>query len=583
MPGKLTRSDGLLKLRLSGLDDAAFSEALATVKNIPGHRWNPDDKVWEFEDAAGTATRIVNALHPQVDTEIQNWLRAAAEEVADELVTLLPEDATLELVWSSSLYDYQRSGVGFMVDHPHSILADDMGLGKTVQALAVIREAESRATPGTIAACVGPLAHLSDPVGRKLIICPNSVTGVWRREIDTWLGELAAESTVVIDAKDAAKRLKQLESGAEWVIVNWEKLQERVNLLPHLEKVDWTAVIADEAHRAKNRKSQQTKALWKLRAPIQLALTGTPIMGAPDDLWALLKWLRPEQYTSYWRFWNQYVESYQGAFKPVVTGVRNADQLRFELADKLVRRRKTKVLSLPEKVVETIPVQMKPKQQKLYNEAEKELFLEVERAVEEDEALGDKVRDALVTNDLKALTYLLPNGAARVTRLRQILETPACLEGEDVSGKLDAAVEIIADAQPKQFVLFTWFKPTAEAAASRLRKRKIKAEPLTGDTKAGDRADMVKRFQAGELEVLVCTIATGGVGLTLTAADTAIFVSRDWTPAINTQAEDRLWRIGQDNRVTILVLEAPDSVDTQRVNPANALKAGIAQTVFGAA
>jgi SNF2 family DNA or RNA helicase len=469
---------------------------------------------------------------------------------------------------------YQRAAVDFFMTHPHSILADEMGTGKTLQAIATVQEARCRASyfaetetfPGTA-------DLLNQPI---LVVCPNSLRGTWADEIDGWTDTPEAR-VQIIDGKNPTKRRAQADADADYFVVNWEKLR----LMPELAKKSWGAVIADEAHRAKNRKAQQTKALWKLKAPIQLALTGTPIMSSPAELWSILRWLRPEQYTGYWPFHYSYVDEYNTAWGAVVTGVKNPDQLRFELADKLVRRTKRDVLKdLPPKTHVHIPVDLKPAQRRLYDEATTALLLDIKEVLADQPDKAEQAVKAAEAGDVKAFVGLIPHGAARIMRQRQIASTPALLGGPDESGKFDAAEEIIRDNPGRPFVVFTWFADSARIMAQRLAKGKpkLRVATIAGD----DDPDPIKdAFQNGDLDVVVCTIAKGGVGLTLTRADTAIFIERDWTPAINSQAEDRLHRIGQDNPVTIYVIEARDTIDVNKIAPANRLKELIAAQVLG--
>lgn len=574
MPAVLKRDDDLLKLSIGGMPGPEFRDCLAKVKSIAGKRWDPEEKVWVFPADIDVAIKIVQMIQPQLQADVQAWVKDSQARIAGDLVTRIGSDAEIKYRFADTLYGYQRAGVKFLSENPHSILADDMGLGKTVQALATLEEY------ATNHAVSGP----------SLIVCPNSMKGTWAREIERWA--YGAEY-VVVDGKDPKKRLAQLEQPAEFYITNWEKL--RVKGMESLAKREWLGVVADEAHRAKNRKSQQTKALLKIKAPVQLALTGTPIMNSPDELWAILRWLYPEQYTSYWTFYYQYVDDYEVTMGDrrtrVVTGVKNPDALRFELADKLVRRTKRDELDLPDKIYKPIEVELKPEQQKLYNEVESQLVVEIKQAIDaaEDPETAAKLRglarEAIEAEDPKKLEQLMltiPNAAARVTRLRQIASSPALLGGEDISAKYDAVEDLISDNPGQQYVVFCWFKEAAELIAARCRRKlKLRAEAMNGDVSAADRDDMVRRFQDSNLDVLVCTISTGGTGLTLTAAETAIFVERDWTPANNMQAEDRLHRIGQENTVTIVNIEAAGTVDTGRVGPKNRLKELIISQVLG--
>jgi SNF2 family DNA or RNA helicase len=558
MPAKLERQGEILALSLSGLERSEFQDALAKVKSDPlrpGRRWNPDDKQWEWPYEVDIAVRISQMIQPIMSADIQGDIRNVSAKVAGELTTNLPADADLLVPWADRLYPYQRAGVDFLVRHPHSLLADDMGLGKTVQSISAVHEGWYR-----------DLEEAPSAEARRLVIAPRAMQGTWQREIRQW----ADEDAVIVDGANPAKRRKQLGDPAPWVIINWEKL--RTSLHDDLLEIEWLAIIADEAHRAKNRKAKQTRGLWALHAPVQLALTGTPIMNEPGELWSILKWLYPTDYKSYWRFANAYTESYEAYFgrrkTRVVTGVKNADALRFELANKMVRRVKTEVLDLPEKTKQIISVDMHPAQKKLYAEVENQLVVEIKQAVAAGEVNEDALADFNETGDVRKLALVIPNGAARVTRLRQVASSPAVLgDGEDdVSGKYDAVVETIDDNRHKPHVVFCWFKEATELVAARLRRRNLRAQALNGDTPDAEREDLVRRFQEGDLDVLVMTIATG---------------EEDWTPAINQQAEDRLHRIGQANNVLILCYRAKGTVDTGKVGPKNRLKQAIVDAAIG--
>ncbi len=533
---------------MRGLSSADFQDALSVVRSIVGRRWNPDHpdgKRWELPLDRMTAEKVVHLLRPEMSAEFQAWYGNVRKESASSITTQLPDDAILTMVpWADKLRGYQRAAVAAMSKHRKLILADDMGLGKTVEAISTVRE-----TMGE-----GPV----------LVVCPNKVRLKWKQELARWSGAEA----VIIDGKTPIKRKQQLERAVKWnkwVIVNWEKLR----IMPELSKVEWRAVIADEAHRAKNRKAKQTKALWKIQAPVQLALTGTPIQNSPDELWALLKWLFPKQYTSYWRFFNDYVEYYESpAFGgKIITGVRNPDLLRFELADKLIRRTKDEVLDLPPITWDFVPVELGPKQRKLYTEAEKDIWIQVKR----DADAGDKQAERMLTDPV----YFLSNGAARTTRLRQIASSPALLDGKDESAKLDAAVEIITDAD-RPIVVFSEFRKSCDLLVQRLCNAGVRAKSYKG----GDSEAVVQEFQDGEFDVLVMTRDTGGEGIDLYRADTAIFLERHWTPARNQQAEARLHRMGQENPVYVIVLVATDTVDDGRVLPTNARKEAIVGSVL---
>ena len=429
----------------------------------------------------------------------------------------------------------------------------------------------------------------------KLIICPSSVIGTWEREIRLWLGEEA----VVARGSTRGARERAIRTAIEegrWLIVNWEQVRAKkekvktrnggtktVELMkePLFEETNWLVVIADEIHRAKNRRSQQRRGLRKCRADdgLMLGLSGTPVQNSPDELWPLLEWLWPAEYTSFWRFYDQYVEFYEtgGHYGGrVITGVKNPDALRFELKDRLVRRTQD-ILDLPGKHRISVPLDLSPEQRRLYKEAEDQMWVEVEQDLASGKIVGEDAKHVRDVLDGKATAYRLPNGATRTLRLRQILETPACLGGKDDSATLDAAVDKIMDSQPP-WVIFCEFKATVEALVARLTNKGLVAEPYTGDQT--NRPELEERFQAGQIDVLVGTIKAMKEGITLTAGNYQWWTSRDWVPAVNEQGEDRQHRIGQKNRVTIMIAEPQNTVATGKVKPTNKRKERIVRAVI---
>jgi SNF2 family DNA or RNA helicase len=470
-------------------------------------------------------------------------------------------DRREESIRVRGLWEHLAAAVYGHGSRPRGSTVFDSALGACQSALRHDAQATSDSGASQVRSALPELPSLATLP--RLVVCPNSLVQNWHDEIKKWTNEDA----FIAAGLPSAKRKRQIEkavSEGRTLVINWEALR----VTPQLADVRWLSITADEAHRAKNRKAKQTRALWKLQAPIKLAATGTPIMNSPDELYPLLKWLYPKIYTSYWRFYMNYcdfVETHYGRQKGrVVTGVKNVDALRFELSDKLIRRTKREVLpDLPEKLrPQIVPVEMPPKQRRLYEEAENELWLKVEQEVREG------TLDPEVLQNPERL-FLLPNAAARTTRLRQVASTPALLGGPDVSGKLDACVEYIRDMDAdRKAVIFTEFTDTADILVQRLAKVKIDAAAFHGKVDRATRDGLKHAFQnEPDPRVLVCTPETGGVGLTLTAANVAGFIEEDWVPANNTQAEDRLHRIGQTREVHVIVWRAINSVDTKRVAP----------------
>ncbi len=594
---------------ISTCKGSEFGDALAKIKEIPGRKFDGERKIWSVPAEPAVAERVLHSLQPNADQELMDWIKQARTQSAQELTTPLPEDAKLHIPWATErahwqpehifiagekdeflgLMKHQRPVVDIAAAQRKLLICDDMGLGKTGSAISAIEEARIR----------HQLIDGTKPDGPKLIICPNSVKGSWERELNLWLESPAYQ---VIDASSPAARRKQLEEAIAdnaWVIVNWEQLRVKKETLklknggkkkitvmkePLFEETAWFAVVGDEIHRAKNRKSQQTQGFWRCRADdgIMLGLSGTPMMNSPDELWAILKWLWPKEYTSYWRFYTQYVDYYEGYFGKVITGVRNPDALRFELKDRLVRRTKEQAgIGTKGKRRIPVPVKLNPKQRKLYDDAVNDLWLKVEQDVKDGDENAKRFAEALARGDSVQTLYRMPNGASRFVRLRQIVETPATLGAEDDSAVLDACVDKVMDSRPEQWVIFCQFKPTVACLIERLEKLGVTAKPYTGDQDADtERKDLERDFQAGNVDVLVGTIDAMKEGITLTAGHNQFWVSRSVVPDVNEQGEDRQDRIGQSKKVLVWIAQAQDTVATEKVEPINRLKERIVRAVL---
>jgi SNF2 family DNA or RNA helicase len=613
----LTRTDEALELDLSTCRGGEFMDTLAKIKEIPGRRYEGDRKIWLVPNDVQTAERVLYALQPKCSHELVEWVRSGRQEAEANLVSPLPEDGVINIPWAIErapwqpetvnsepfigLKAHQRALIQGLVTEAVSdkvmsaIVADDMGLGKTGSAISAVSEYAQRFGHGSVIQLDDDDARLRYYTGDRprLIVCPNSVKGVWGREIERWLGP--DEPVQLIDGSSAKARHNQLTgalNGPTWVVVNYEQLRttkikkktrtggtKTIEAMkePLFETTPWFAVLADEAHRAKNRRASQTRGLFRVKGDIMLALTGTPLMNSPDELWALLRWLYPKEYTSYWRFFEQYVEYIEGHFGKVITGVKNQDALRFELHGRLYRRTKAQVLDLPEKQRITIPVELSAKARKLYNECETGLWLEIEKAIEEGDSTAARLAEAATTGKN---VYAIPNGAARLVRLRQILSNPALLGGEDSSDKMDAVVDRITDNAHRQHIIFSEFVGSCSILAERLRANKLRVETYTGETVQHRRTELEDEFQREEIDVLVGTIGAMREGITLTSGSVQHWLERSWVPGWNEQGEDRQHRIGQRNDVTIYIYEGHETVDDGKIAPTNRLKEGIVKSVI---
>lgn len=427
------------------------------------------------------------------------------------------------------LFDFQREDCDKLdVNVESCLIANEMGTGKTWEAI----ERDCR------------IREKSGITGHTLVIAPLTVLPSWKWHFET----LTGLTVVMIDPKNRGALLR---TPAHVYLVHWEAL--RLKDMIQLTQIKWLHKIMDECHRAKNRKAQQTAALKKIKAYFKTALSGTPVVNAPHELWSILNELYPDIFRSYWSFYKRYV-NYEILYPQgyhQVTGPKNVEELHTKLEPFYVRRLKVDVLKdLPEKYYTDYWVELTPSQRRAYDQMKKELIAWV----------GENQDKPLVA----------PVVIAQLIRLQQFAVASADIDQEgkvhlaDPSSKIDLLIQILEDNPDEQLVVFSQFKQLIRLVEARLQKAGISHVLLTGDTRQLDRGDVVQRFQDGGARVFAGTIQAGGIGITLHAASTVVFLDRSWSPATNLQAEDRLHRIGQRNAVQVIDIMATNTVDLGR-------------------
>jgi len=477
-----------------------------------------------------------------------------------------------------NLYPYQQEDVAYF-GHTSAVLGGhDMGTGKTV--IGLDRERLLRLIPRA--------AHEK---GKRitLIVAPaGPVVDMWLEHVQKHLPQLKA---MKMDPKNREAFVKDVFNGGHSIyIMHWDALR----LVPDLARVQWFHVLADEVHRACNRKSQQTQALKRIQTYYKTGLSGTWTYDKPDQAWSVLNWLYPKKFSAYWRFYHRYVDfetEYRDnrQYKKMI-GVSNAAELQALIKPFYVRRRKKDVLKdLPDKYYTTYWVDLLPQQRIAYDEMRKNFLAWVGEHQNEPVAapvvISQLVRlqqfacaysrlDTIMVreHDTVAEKALTARDGKKHTIYKRDPETGEILlvpkqvvRMAEPSSKLDTLDTILEDAGEEQVVIFSQSKQLINLAATRLDKKYAgRIAVCTGDVPQEDRNALVKGFQAGDLRVFLGTIKTGGVGITLTAASTVIFLDRTWEPSINIQAEDRLHRIGQVNAVQVIDIMAKNTVDLGR-------------------
>lgn len=430
-------------------------------------------------------------------------------------------------------FEHQVSAINFGLNNNSWMLLDDCGLGKT---LSMIYLAEELSRKEQLKHC--------------LIICGvNSLKYNWADEIK----KFSKKSCVILGHSTTKsgkskicsvhERCKILKDGLKefFVITNIETLQNKefVNAF-NKSKSTFDMIVLDEAHHCKNPSSMSAKNLMKLKANRCIALTGTIIMNNPENAYVPLKWTKNigSNYTEFKKMFNVY-----GGFGGVqVIGYKNLDILQDLIANCSLRRRKSDVLDLPDKTYKIEYVEMKKAQQDLYN------------------SVADGVASELDLLDHK------PTIIEEITinmRLRQITAWPGMLSSEVVqSAKLDRLEELVEDitSQGDKVLIFNTFKGAAIEEAKRLER--FGSLLCTGDQSDEEISTNKELFENdANKKVLIATWQKLGTGHTLTAANYCIFVDTPWTDADFTQAADRIYRIGQNKKVTIITLITKDTYD----------------------
>ncbi len=323
-----------------------------------------------------------------------------------------------------------------------------------------------------------------------------------------------------------------------FLITNVESLRDqdilkKVKELVQNGQIEMAAI--DEIHKCKNPASQQGKAILQVNPETRIAMTGTPLMNTPLDLYIVLKWLGFEKH-SFFQFKKHYcVMGGYGGYE--VVGYKNLGELQSNLESLMLRRLKKDALDLPEKFHSIEYVEMSSKQAKIYNEVKQEIKEQI-----------DKIK---VSN----------NPLAQLIRLRQATGFTGILSSQiKESAKLDRLEEIVEElvANGEKAIIFSNWTDMTGPAMERLRR--FNPAIITGEIK--DRKEQQERFMTDpRCKVIIGTIGAMGAGITLTAASTVIFLDSPWNRANKEQAEDRAHRIGTASNINIITLVCKDTID----------------------
>lgn len=500
-----------------------------------------DRKVTPIDALGAALTGTTEVDGRRVDVEPTGWLATLRERLADpEGMEPVGQPAAL----AADLRDYQLRGLNWLARMTSlglgGCLADDMGLGKTITLISLHLHRQSH----------------EETSGPTLVVCPTSLMGNWQREIEKF-----APGTAVRRFHGAGRALDDVADG-EFVLTTYGTMRLDAG---RLAAVDWGMVVADEAQHVKNPYSATAKQLRTIGARARVALTGTPVENNLSELWAILDWTTPGLLGKLGTFRTRYAKSVEGGADPAA-----AERLSQLVRPFLLRRRKSDpgiAPELPPKTETDRAVALSTEQAALYEAVVRETLAEISGA------------DGFARRGL--IVKLL-------TGLKQICNHPAQYLKEDKpritgrSGKLELLDELLDTilSEEASVLVFTQYVQMARLIEQHLSSRGTACQFLHGGTPVATREAMVQRFQDGEVPVFLLSLKAAGTGLNLTRAEHVVHYDRWWNPAVEAQATDRAYRIGQTQPVQVHRLIAEGTIE-DRIADMLLRKRELADAVLG--
>ncbi len=459
--------------------------------------------------------------------------------------------------FQGSLRPYQRAGVSWLAFLERygmgACLADDMGLGKTIQVIALLQSERQRAVEG-------------ERVGPTLLVAPMSVLGNWHRELTRFAPELVVHLHHGLD-RPQGERFLHVAQRADVVVSTYALVTRDRDLL---NQVEWRRVVLDEAQHIKNPPTKQTAAIRSLRSTFRIALTGTPVENRLTELWSIMEFCCPGYLGTQNDFRKRFalpVERHRDK--------RQAERLRQLVRPFILRRLKTDpnvITDLPPLVESRQQIPLTPEQASLYEQVVSDMLKRV------DQAEGIR-RRGLVLSALVKLKQIC-NHPAHFLRegMPQDAPEPDADEAEEStdaparvsvpagivradrlsarSGKSLRLLEMLEEvvAAGDRALIFTQYRQMGHLLVQMIRQDlDIEALFLHGGTPQAKRDQLVQRFQSEDpaCPIFVLSLKAGGVGLNLTAANHVFHYDRWWNPAVENQATDRAFRIGQLRTVNV--------------------------------
>lgn len=499
------------------LDDQTTIEALQMAEdlNITKNHFQKGKILLPFNRAFYLSHLFKDDLSN--DESFQTFMAQFEKNVPNEMI--VPKNINAKLrdyqiigfKWLKTLASYRLGG----------ILADDMGLGKTLQTITFIQD------------------YQLTKKGHHLIICPTSLVFNWEEEIKRFAPHL---KTLIVYGLQT-ERLEKINAYKNYdvILTSYPLLRRDIE---HYQNIVFDTCILDEAQYIKNRQSLNAQSAKSIKAEVRFALTGTPIENNLAELWSIFDFILPDYFSNY--------HYYRGKYElPIMKDfdLQTATLLKKQIDPFIMRRMKKDVLKeLPEKIETKVLVKMTPKQEEVYYS----YLLESKRYVDQDvRSFGiNKTRFEILS---------------RLTHLRQLCNHPSLfLENYDgQSAKLNTLLELLREAIDggHRVLVFSQFTQMLKIVSEELDHNEISYYYLDGNTKLEDRSQYVRSFNKGNRSIFLISLKAGGTGLNLVGADTVIHVDPWWNPAVENQATDRAYRIGQNHSVQVIKLITAHSIE----------------------
>ena len=428
------------------------------------------------------------------------------------------------------LRDYQKDGDRWLFNLAYyrlsGILADDMGLGKSLEIITLLKSCKTKYP--------------------NLIVAPASLTYNWFNEFKKWTPQLNV-LLITGNSQTREKLIAQIQPG-QTVITSYDYLKRDLDTY---KKMAFHFMIIDEAQAIKNHQTKNAEAVKEIRCVSRFAMTGTPIENSLADLWSIFDFCLPGYLKSYEIFKNDYE----------INIVKNKDsealeRLNHQIAPFILRRTKQDVLKeLPAKFEQVIYAPMSEEQEKVYN------------------ATLLQARDKILQSSGENKMYIF----SMLTRLRQICCHPKLYVDNYLadSSKLNLLQDIIDESiqANHRILVFSQFTSMLDIMDETLNEMNIKHFKLTGNTPSEERFRLVDEFNNNnDVKVFLISLKAGGTGLNLVGADTVIHYDPWWNFSAESQASDRVYRIGQKNNVQIIKMITKDSIEEKILDLQNKKK-----------